>query len=125
MVTIVRSVDEELPEIRQGDVFWYDFGPANGSAPAERRPCVVVQSDFFNETRLRTTVVCVITSNLHRASAPGNLVLPKGAAGLAKPSVVNVTQLYTVNKAALWEHIGRVSAEAREAIRTGIQLLFD
>ena len=45
-------------DIRQGEVYWLDFGLSSGSAPAERRPCVVVQSDVFNRTQIATTVVC-------------------------------------------------------------------
>ena len=55
-------------EIRQGDVFWYDFGPARGSAPADRRPCVIVQNDTYNRSLIGRTLVCAITSNLARAN---------------------------------------------------------
>ena len=66
-----------VSEIRQGQVYWLDFGPAAGSAPAERRPFVVVQNDVFNRSAIATSVVCVITSNLRRANAPGNVLLKK------------------------------------------------
>jgi len=66
--------------IRQGQVYWLDFGPMAGSAPAERHPCVVVQNNIFNESAIQTSVVCLITSNLNRANAPGNVLLKKGEA---------------------------------------------
>lgn len=111
--------------ILQGDVYWIDFGPTRGSAPAERHPCVVVQSDVFNRSRIATTVVCLVTSNLDRARAPGNVSLKKGDGNLPKESVVNVSQVLTVEKADLIERIGKLPASTVEAIRGGLQLLFD
>ena len=115
-----------VKEIRQGDVFWLDFGPLSGSsAPAERHPCVVVQSDVFNRTRIATTVVCLITSNMDRAAAPGNVALKKGEAHLPKPSVVNVSQVVTVDKNDLDERAGHLSTEAIASVLEGLRLLFE
>ena len=113
-----------MSDIRQGEVFWVDFGPASGSGPAERHPCVVVQSDLFNRSRIGTTVVCLITSNLRLADAPGNVALRRGEANLPRPSVVNVSQVVTVDKLDLVERIGKVPASTVEAIGTGLELLF-
>jgi mRNA interferase MazF len=112
-------------EIRQGQVYWLDFGPASGSAPAERHPCVVVQNDVFNRSAIRTTVVCLITSNLSRASAPGNVLLKKGDGGLPKPSVINVSQVATVDKAELTEYAGRLGGAAADAVSEGLRLIFE
>jgi mRNA interferase MazF len=114
-----------VSEIHQGEVYWIDFGPTSGSAPAERHPCVVVQSDVFNRSRIATTVVCLITSNLVRARAPGNVALKKGDGNLPKESVVNVSQLLTVEKTDLVERIGRLPASTIDAVWRGLQLLFD
>jgi len=114
-----------VTEVHQGEVYWFDFGPAKRSEPADRRPCVVVQSDVFNQSRLATTVVCAITSNLSRANAPGNVALTKGAGGLPKASVINVTQVWTVNKSDLDQRIGRLPASVISAVRSGLELLFD
>ena len=114
-----------MTEIRQGQVYWLDFGPRSGSAPADRHPCVVVQNDVFNQSAIRTTVVCLITPNLTRANAPGNVLLRKGEAALAKPSVVNVPQILTVDKAELVECTGKLSGAAAGAVRDGLQMLFD
>src|SRR5206468_2219419 len=112
-------------DIRQGEVYWLDLGHTAGSSPAERHPCVVVQSDLFNQSRIATTIVCLITSNLSRGLAPGNVVLKKGDANLRKASVVNVSQVATVNKSELVERIGRLPASTIEAIRRGLHLLLD
>jgi mRNA interferase MazF len=114
-----------VSEIRQGEVYWIDFGPATGAAAAERHPCVVVQSDLFNRSLIATTVVCLIASNLNRSRAPGNVALRKGDANLAKPSVVNVSQVATVDKAELTERIGKLSAGALDRVCGGLRLLFD
>ena len=114
-----------MSEIRQGQVYWLDFGPAAGSAPAERRPCVVVQNDVFNRSAIATSVVCLITSNLSRANAPGNVLLKKGEANLPKASVVNISQLLTVDKAELVECTGNLSVTSAGAVRDGLHLLFD
>ena len=114
-----------MSEIRQGEVYWIDFGPVTGSTPAERHPCVVMQSDIFNRSRIATTVVCLITSNVSLSRAPGNVALSKGAANLPKSSVVNVSQVLTVNKTELVERVGRLPASVVNVIRDGLQLLFD
>jgi mRNA interferase MazF len=111
--------------IRQGEVYWLDFGPATGSAPADRHPCVVVQNDTFNRSAIQTSVVCLITSNLTRADAPGNVLLKKGEASLPKASVVNVSQIITVDKTELEEYIGKLSSAAAEAVRDALYMLFD
>lgn len=114
-----------MREIRQGQVYWLDFGPAAGSAPAERHPCVVVQNDVFNSSAIATSVVCLITSNLTRAKAPGNVLLKKGEANLPKVSVVNVSQVLTVDKTELVEYSGKLSPAATGAVRDGLYMLFD
>ena len=114
-----------MSEIRQGQVYWLDFGPAAGSAPAERHPCVVVQNDIFNRSAIATSVVCLITSNLSRAKAPGNVLLKKGEANLPKASVVNVSQILTVDKAELTRCVGNLSDTAAATVRDGLYLLFD
>jgi mRNA interferase MazF len=111
--------------IRQGEVYWLDFDSVEGSAPADRHPCVVVQSDVFNRSLIATTVVCLITSNMARAGAPGNVALRKGEANLPKLSVVNVSQILTVDKSELMEFLGRLSSSSINAIRDGLHLLFE
>jgi mRNA interferase MazF len=85
----------------------------------------VVQNDVFNHSAIATSVVCMITSNLSRANAPGNVLLEKGEANLPKPSVVNISQILTVDKAELVECIGKLSGKAAGAVRGGLHMLFD
>jgi mRNA interferase MazF len=109
--------------INQGDVFWIELGESSGSAPGYRHPHVVIQNNLFNHSRINTVVVCVITSNLKRANVPGNVPLEKGEAGLLKRSVVNVSQIFTVDKIDLVEKIGALSRARVRQILDGIRLL--
>jgi len=102
-----------------------DFSFATGSAPSELHPCVVVQHDTFNSSKIQTTIVCLITSNLQRAEAPGNVLLAPGDAKLPKRSVVNVSQLLTVDKAELEEKIGKLSPASLANVLIGLRLVFD
>lgn len=109
--------------INQGDVFWLFAGMPSGSEPGFRRPHVVIQNNIFNHSQINTTVVCAITSNLNRAQVPGNVRLYKGEANLPKSSVVNVSQLFTVDKRLLAEKIGTLSKDRLQQILDGLQLL--
>ena len=111
--------------IRQGDVFWIDLGTPSGSGPGFLHPYVVVQNDIYNRSRLGTVVVCGLTSNLRRVESPGNVLLEQGEANLPKRSVVNVTQVYTVDKDDLIEKIGTLSPERVQEILDGIYLLLE
>ena len=109
--------------ISQGDVFWVDLGVPSGSELGFRRPHVVIQNNLFNQSRISTVVVCPLTSNLKRASAPGNVQLFSGEANLPKPSVVNVSQLFTVNKSDLIEKIGTLSSSRLRQVLGGIDIV--
>ena len=111
--------------ISQGDLFWVDLGKPSGSRPGFRRPFVVVQNDVFNRSRLTTVIVCALTSNLRRAEAPGNVMLPRGEGQLAKDSVVNVTQLFTIDKGELTDRIGRLGGDRVADVLRGIRLVLD
>jgi mRNA interferase MazF len=111
--------------IRQGDVYWIDLGEPSGSEPGYRHPHIVIQNNVFNRSRINTVVVCVITTNLKRAEAPGNVLLEEGEANLPKQSVVNVSQLFTVDKGDLAEKIGTVSPKRIEQILAGIKLVLE
>ncbi len=103
-----------------------DLGPADGrSGPGFRHPHVVVQNDVFNRSRIGTVVVCSLTTNLKRAEAPGNVLLTAGEAGLSRPSVVNVSQLFTVDKDELVEEIGSLTGERLREVLDGIELLLE
>jgi len=111
--------------IQQGDVFWVDLGDPGGSEPGYRHPHVVIQNNLFNESRIRTVIVCALTSNLRRAAAPGNVLLQPGEANLPRQSVVNVSQIFTVDKAQLSEKIGALTPARVREILDGIRLVLE
>ena len=111
--------------ISQGDVFWIDLDDPNGSEPAYRHPHVVVQNNVFNRSRINTVAVCALTSNLKRAAAPGNVLLEPGEANLPRQSVVNISQIFAVDKAMLEDKIGALSAQRVRQILSGISLLLE
>jgi len=106
----------------QGQVYWLRFS-GEGSEPDGRRPAVVVQHDRFNQSAISTSVVAAITSNLKLAAMPGNVRLRKGEANLPRASVVNVTQLRTVDRTRLTEVVGKLSAPRLSEILGGIGLV--
>ena len=111
--------------VKQGDIFWVILGPPRGSEPGYRHPHVVIQNNLFNQSKINTVVVCALTSNLTRAKSPGNVLLRKGEANLKKESVVNITQMITVNKSDLIEKIGSLSPARIREIKGGITLLIE
>ncbi|MBW2195640.1 MAG: type II toxin-antitoxin system PemK/MazF family toxin [Deltaproteobacteria bacterium] len=111
--------------IRKGSIYWIDFSPAKGSEPMGKRPGLVIQSDLLNDSRLNTVVVVAITSTLKFGELPGNVVLNKGEANLPKRSVVNVTQIKTVDKRGLKEKIGSLSEARLAEVYEGIRLVMD
>lgn len=104
--------------IARGDVFW--LGPER-SPSGVAHPCVVVQDDVLNRSRVHSVVVCALTSNLHRAKEPGNVLLDAGEGGLPRQSVVVVSQIDAVDKAALGDRIGRLSPERVDEVLAGLR----
>ena len=111
--------------INQGEVYWIDLEAPRGSEPGYRHPHVVVQNNLFNHSQVRTVVVCPLTSNLKRANAPGNVLLEKREAGLSKQSVVNVSQIFTVDKSQLSDYIGTLSSKRIRQTLDGIKLVLE
>ena len=109
--------------IAQGEVWWAVLGIPAGSEPGFRRPVVVVQGDAFNASTLRTVVCVVLTSNRKWADAPGNVLLSARSTGLPKASVANVSQLVTLDREALIERSGRLSASNLELVLAGIDVV--
>jgi mRNA interferase MazF len=108
---------------KQGEIYWVDLGKPSGSEPGYRHPHIVIPNNIFNSSNINTIVVCSLTSNTKRAKAPGNVLLDKGEANLPKKSVINISQIYTVNKSDLVEKIGQVSTKRIHEILEGLNLL--
>lgn len=109
--------------INQGDIYWIELEEPAGSEPAYRHPHIIIQNNVFNRSRINTVIVCALTSNLKRASAPGNVLLEMGEASLPKQSVVVVSQVFTVDKTQLGEYIGTLAKRRIGQILEGLKLL--
>jgi mRNA interferase MazF len=109
--------------VREGDIYWYDFGNPKGSEPGFRRPVVVVQGELFNASALATVVVCVLSSNTAMARHPGNVHIGLAEAHLETDSVAVVTQLLTVDRSYLGDYIGQLPQNRLAGIRLGIRLV--
>jgi mRNA interferase MazF len=108
--------------MRRGDVWWAGLPEPRGSEPGFRRPVVVVQADEFNASRIATVMVVPLTSNLRLAQAPGNVLLSARESGLGKRSVANVSQVLTVDKGFLHDHVKVLSARHMDSIDAGLRL---
>ena len=109
--------------IERGQVWWADLGEPEGSAPGFRRPVLIVQSDPFNRSRLRTVIAVILTSNLRLLEAPGNVLLPAKISGVARDSVANVSQVVTIDKDFLTELAGRIRGRSLSDIESGLRLV--
>lgn len=103
--------------IHRGDVYWLVDERSGGVA----HPHVVVQDDLFNHSRITTVVVCALSSNLHKASEPGNVLLEPGEGDLPAQSVVVVSQIASVEKDRLGERIGALSDARVDQILAGLR----
>lgn len=111
--------------INQGDIYWIELDEPEGSEPGYKHPHVIVQNNLFNRSQIKTVLVCPLTTNLKRASAPGNVLLDKKESNLAKQSVVNVSQVFTVDKTQLDEYVGTLSTKRINEILNGIMLALE
>ena len=112
---------EPPTSIHRGDLFWVAPDESRGSIPGYAHPHVVVQDDVFNHSRIHTVVVCALTSNLARATEPGNVLLDEGEGELPRRSVVVVSQVSSNDKAQLGVRIGALSTERVEQILAGMR----
>ena len=111
--------------MRRGEIWWARLPTPRGSEPGYRRPVIVLQSDAFNRSKIRTVVAAVITSNIELANAPGNVSLTRKQSGLPRNSVVNVSQIVTIDKSYLAERGSRLAAKHGTAVDDGVRLVLD
>lgn len=107
--------------IQRGQIWWADLREPRGSEPGYRHPVLVLQRDEVNRSRINTVVVCLLTSNIVLSRAPGNTLLRRRRTGLARDSVVNASQIATLNKSDLEELVGTVPRDLMEDVDQGIR----
>lgn len=109
--------------MKRGEVWWADLPNPTGSGPGFRRPVLIVQANPFNASRIATVIVAVITSNLALAEAPGNVRIAKSDSGLSQPSVVNVSQLITLDRSILTAKVKSLPGATMDKVDDGLKLV--
>lgn len=107
----------------RGEVWWGDLPEPRGSEPAYRRPVLVIQADDFNVSRIQTVIVAAISSNLSLGELPGNVLVTRRTSGLRRDSVVNVSQLFSINRRFLDARVGRLPARVQAQVDEGLRLV--
>ncbi|MDR3285032.1 MAG: type II toxin-antitoxin system PemK/MazF family toxin [Treponema sp.] len=109
----------------KGEIWWAELPHPRGSEPAKKRPVLIIQGDAFNRTALNTVICAVITSNLQLASAPANLWLAKADSGLDRTSVINFSQIVTIDKSFLTNCVSMLPKPIIVQINASIKTIFD
>jgi mRNA interferase MazF len=109
--------------MKRGEIWWASLTSPDGSGPGYRRPVLIVQANSFNESRISTILIAVITSNLALAQAPGNVRIRKSDSGLPKASVVNISQVLTIDRQFLTERIGALPGRIMDRVNEGLKLV--
>ena len=108
-----------------GEIWWADLGIPFGSEPEYKRPIVIIQNDAFNKSKIQTTVVACITTNLNLIEAPGNVYLETEESGLPKNGVVNISQLSTIDRKRLIEKVRLLPQSTMSEIDFGLKLVLN
>lgn len=109
--------------VNRGQLWWADLAEPTGSEPGFTRPILVIQTDSFNKSNINTIIAVAITSNTRLAHAPGNVPLSKTKSGLSKDSVINVSQIITLDKESLSEAIGKLDKLTMQQVDNGLRLV--
>ncbi len=109
--------------MKRGELWWADLPNPAGSGPGYKRPVLVIQSNPFNASRISTVIVATVTSNLALAEAPGNVRIGKSDSGLPQPSVVNVSQLITLDRAILTRKVKALQGALMDKVDSGLKLV--
>ncbi|MCP4113109.1 MAG: type II toxin-antitoxin system PemK/MazF family toxin [Desulfobacteraceae bacterium] len=112
-----------MVKLERGEIWWADLGKPVASEPALRRPVLIVQDNQYNRSRIATVIVLSITSNTILASLPGNILLNPDESGLPKESVINVSQVTTIDKSWLEERVGSLSQTLMDEVDYGLGLV--
>ena len=109
--------------MNRGEIWWARLPEPFGSEPGFHRPVVITQSDRFNRSRISTVIAAAVTRNLRLRTVPGNVYLPGRTSGLDHDSVVNVSQLVTLDRGRLNRLMGRLSLAKLHELEDGLRLV--
>ena len=111
--------------IQRGEIWWAQLPHPRGAQPGFQRPVLVLSADSFNRSRIGTVLVAVLTSNLRLADAPGNVRLSRRESRLPRASVVNVSQVLTLDKGYLTSRVSSLPASRLAQVEEGLRLVLD
>jgi mRNA interferase MazF len=109
--------------INRGEIWWANLPEPAGSGPGFRRPVLIIQSDKFNHSKINTVVILTVSTNLKLVNSEGNILITAKQSGLPKDSVVNVSQLFTMDESLLDEYVETLSERKMEQIDKGLRLV--
>ena len=109
----------------RGEIWWAKLPSPRGSEPGKTRPVLVIQADSFNRSAINTVICAVITSNTNLAASPGNILLEKSESGLDKTSVINFSQIITLDKSYFTEMVSMLSKPMIHKINNSLKIIFD
>ena len=109
--------------MERGAVWWAELPDPVASEPGFRRPVVIVQSNAFNRSRIKTVIAVLLTSNLRLAEAPGDVLITAADSGLPKDSVANVSQVITLDKGFLSKRSGKLPSRVMKVLDDGLRLV--
>ena len=111
--------------MQKGEIWWANLPKPKISEPGYKRPVLIIQSNSFNKSKINTIICAVITSNVSLAKAPGNIHLKKLESKLPKESVINVSQIITIDKSLLSKYVSTLNKEVIKKIEYGIKIVLD
>lgn len=107
----------------RGELWWVDYGIPYCSEPGYKRPVIILQNDFFNNSNINTTIVIPLSTNLLLADIPGNILIEKRYSKLKKDSVILLSQIGVIDKQRLTEKISKIDKSIMEKIERNIAFL--
>ena len=111
--------------MERGEIWWANLPTPVGSGPSYRRPILIIQADRFNFSSISTVVAAIFTSNLRLADAPGNVFLPAKETGLSQDSVINVSQILTLDRSLITDYVSVLQPDQMRKVETGLRLVLD
>lgn len=109
--------------MNRGEIWWASLPDPVGSTPGYKRPLLIIQLNEFNKSKINTVIAAAITTNTRLATAPGNVLLSVKNSRLPKESVINISQIITVDKSFLTEKVHTLASTIMAQVDEGLRLV--
>ena len=107
-----------------GHLYVADLNPRFGTEPGKVRPVVVVQTDALNRSH-PSTIICPLTTKVAGFTNLLRVALPKGVAGLDRPSDILVDQVKAIDNRRLRRVLGPLPDPHLSELRQKLLLILD